>query len=300
MSADRKNFHAILWMLLSTFTAAIMVALIRYATDFMHPFQVVFFRNFFSVLIFLPLLATGMRVKFKTSQFKLYFYRGSGGTIAMLLWFYGLSVIPLPMAVSLSFTVPIIIAILSIILLNEKYGWHRWAALITGFIGTLIILRPGTEAFDMQSFFVIGATFFWAMSSILIKKLVAFDHPIVVTFYSTLLMAIFSLPFMLPFWQPMELSTIGLAIAIAAIANIFQIALAKSFDGVDFAVVMPFDYMRLIFTAIIAYIWFDETIDGWTAIGSAVIVASTAYAAWRTKKQGKKSKIQPMQAGIRL
>jgi len=278
-------------MLASCLSAGVMVNLIRYVSTDVNTYQIVFFRNFFALLLFLPWLFFGGIKKIKTNRMNIYFLRGAVGICAMTLWFHSLSIIPLTVSTALSFTVPLFVAVMSAFFFGEKYGPHRIAALIVGFIGTLIILRPGTEDFNMNSLFVLGATIFWAISSIIIKSASSTDSPGVISFYAVLFMTPFSVPLAYLHWEEISMVSIYWLLALAFISNIFQVCLSIAISSTDFRVILPFDFTRLIFVAIIAYFAFDEIIDMWTSIGALVIMASAVYASYRESLKQKNKRL---------
>lgn len=273
-----KYLRGVIWMLLSCLTAAIMVNIVRYLSFSMHPFAIVFYRNAFSLLLFLPWFLRKGRKVLKTSRIKIYFMRGFIGLSAMFLWFYSLTVVPLAMATALSFTAPLLSVILAIYFMKEKSDNHKWAALIVGFIGTLIILRPGTEDFNPHAMIVLCATIFWALSGLIIKSLTRTDSPWMVAFYMVLVMTPMSFPFALNYIDPLTLKDIAWLFALGLIGNIFQIAISYAIWLSDFSSIMPFDFTRLIFVAIISYFAFGEVVDLWTLIGAIVIMCSAVYA----------------------
>ncbi len=275
-------------MLASCFTGAMMINLVRYISEAfeMHTFLIVFYRNAFALLLFLPWLArTGVHIFdlsiLKTRRMKLYLWRAIAGLTAMYFWFYSLAVIPLSTATALSFTAPLFTAFLAVILLGERYGVHRWAALAAGFIGTIVVLRPGMEDFDFNALWTLVAAIFWAISSLLIKSLTSTEKPALVAFYMVLMMTPASLPMAIPYFEPLTFEILLWLIVLGLISNIFQICLTSAFASTDLVVVQPFDFTRLIFVSAIAYFVFGEVIDGYTLIGAAIIMASAVYAAYR-------------------
>lgn len=140
--------QAVLWMVLSTAIFATGNILIRHATSEVHPFQVAFFRNAFSLLCLLPLVA-GTGLTLRTNRLGLYLSRSATSLCAMLTWFYGLSVVPLADATALAFTLPLFATIGAALFLGETVRLRRWIAVVVGFVGVLIILRPGAGSLTM-------------------------------------------------------------------------------------------------------------------------------------------------------
>lgn len=164
---------------------------------------------------------------------------------------------------------------------------HRMLGLGLGFVGVLVVMRPGFEGFNPLSMIVIFSAVFWAISGIVIKTLLRTEKPIVITFYMTIFMTIFSAPFAYAFWGDPSAEDFIWVFGIALTSNILQYTLAKSLSMVDITFTLPFDFSRLIYTSIIAYFAFGEVLDIPATIGAVIIIFSailTAYHESRTRK----------------
>jgi drug/metabolite transporter (DMT)-like permease len=193
MEDNKSNIvlQAILWALLSSFASGIMVNLVRLASETVSIPQIIFVRNFFAFTIFIPFILYKGVNSIKTEKLNLHILRSITGVIAMMLFFYGISKMNLSLVTAISFTAPLIAAIFAYMAFNDKPGIHRIIALIIGFIGALIVIRPGFEDFDPLSLVVLLSAVFWAGSSILIKKLSNTDSAFSITFYMTIFMMVF-------------------------------------------------------------------------------------------------------------
>jgi drug/metabolite transporter (DMT)-like permease len=281
---NTSNLRAISWNLLSCLFLAVMMCIVRYLSqEGVATFQIVFFRNFFSVMFFLPFMLRRRKTLFNTKRVKLHLVRGINGQVCMIVWFYAIAMVPLSLAVSFSFSVPLIVALLSIPIFGERYGIHRWSALIIGFLGTLVILRPAIDNFNWGIIVLIASCFGFAFSSILIKMLSKTEPPSIIAFYLALMGIPISLPFALYYWQPLELHHWFWLLILGGTAIISQTSLARSFAMADFAVLLPFDFSRLIFVSVIAYFAFNEVPDFWSIVGGLIIMLSTIYTAYRAR-----------------
>jgi len=295
MEQHRK---AIIWMILACLGASIMVAIIGHLTraePAMHPFQVVFLRNIFALIFFMPWIIKIWRrqnnfVHLKTTQIKLHAIRVVLGLIAMYFWFFSLAVVPHPTAVALSFTSPLITAVLAVFLLQDRFGWHKGVALVCGFVGAIVILRPGMEGFNQYGWMVLVAAALWSGVGIIIKRLTLKDSPQLVAFYMVLVGIPLTLPLAIIYWQPVSLVTWGWVLLLGFVSVEFQVAMNKAFSLAPFSVILPFDFTRLIFTSILSYFLFSELIDLWTFVGAVLIMASAVYATWRQAKKDKQAK----------
>ncbi len=280
-----SNTQGILWMLLSCFWFAVMAAIIRYLTPHMNPFEMVFIRNVFALLCSIPWAIRAGALSKKPQSWDLYFYRTISGIGGMYLLFYALSVIPAPQAIALTFTVPLITTLFAILFLGEKVGFHRWTAMFIGFVGVLVILRPGSNSFHYYSLLVVATTICWAMSNIIIKKMTDADHPQTIIFIMAILMVPVSLPVAIYVWKTPDMHQLLWLFALGVASNQAQNCMITAYTKTDVNVVQPFDFSRLVFISIIAYIFFNEVIDLWTAIGALIIFSSSMYVIHKDRKE---------------
>ncbi|MGI9520331.1 MAG: DMT family transporter [Hyphomicrobiaceae bacterium] len=273
--------RGITMMVISTVFFASMHAAIRYIAFELHPFQIAFFRNFFGLLIFLPIaLRMGFGV-FHTTRLGLHVVRSILNIGAMLAFFTALSITPIAKVTALSFTSPIFMAVLSVLILGERMRVRRWVATICGFIGTLIILRPGVEALDFGSILVVGSASVWAFTMIVIKFLARTESSVTITAYMNVFLSLLSLVPAIFTWQQPSLEA-WLWLAFIGIAGTLgQLTLAESLKQTEATAVMPFDFLKLVWAAFLGYLLFAEIPTLYTWTGAAIIFASGLYIAYR-------------------
>ncbi len=284
--------QAMLWMLLACFTTSILVSIVKHLAESLPIFEILFFRNGLALLFLMPwAVNTGLGSVVRSQHWRLYVKRGAAGIFGMGLWWQALATLEMPLAVSLSFTAPLITALLSILIFGEKYGVHRWSALLIGFAGTLVILRPGTESFDSMMLLVIVAASFWSLSGIITKQLTNHGESTrKITFHFVLFLTPASLPFALLDWTWPTAEEWLWLLALGFAANAFQLCLSRAISLADFAVILPIDYTRLLFATIFAYYFWQETIDLWTVVGSILVMAGAVYTAWRERMHRRRKK----------
>lgn len=284
------EMQGIIYMICGAFWFTTMTAIVRHISADIHPFQVVFFRNAFALLLLLPwALRIGLK-SLNTTRMGLYVWRGCNGFVAMLLWFSALSILPLPTAISLSFTAPLFTVLAAMFFLKEKVGWHRLTALVIGFLGTLVILRPGGEGFHYAFLLALIASALWAISNIIIKRLTTTESPNSIVFYMVLIMTPISLPFALYHWESLSLVQYGWLLLLAFVSNKAQMSISHAYGKADMSILQPFDFFRLVFASFIAYFAFGEIIDRWTLIGAVVIMTSTVYITHREARIKRRQK----------
>lgn len=281
--------RGILWMLLSCFGASVMMAIVRHLSTELPSTLIVFYRNFFCIIWFLPWLVYTRARHIRTSRWKLYGLRGLLGMVAMQLWFYSLATVELPLAVALSFTSPLITALLAVVLFKEKGGPAVWGALGVGFIGAVVILRPGFESFNPQAIWVMVTAAIWSTSGVIIKSLSRTDSPVAITCFMGLVMAPLSLPIALYHWQWVEdPALIFWLAALGAVSNLFQIAMSYAIATTDLVHILPYDFSRLVFVSLIAWPVFGETLDVVTVTGAVIILASAVFATRYESRRAKR------------
>lgn len=280
----RETLIGMSFMLVSTFCFAALTIAINHMPESMNSIEIVFWRNLFSVLILLPIIKLTNACELRTDYGKQHFSRALIGVAGMHLWFYALTVMPANEATALSFTAPLFTTIIAVIFLKEAIGKHRITALIVGFCGVLIILRPSVDAgMQPEALLILLATVLWGAAGVMVKSLSAKEPVIKIMFFMNLLMTVLTVPLMIPYFR---LPTAEHVMPLAGVTFFGLVAhyyLVTAFSRVDVVKLMPLDFTRLIFTAILAYFILDETLDMWDGVGAAVIMVSSVYIAWREK-----------------
>lgn len=277
------TLRGIIYMSASTVGFAVMHTLIRYVSTELHPFQIAFLRNLFGMLIFIPMLVRHGTAPFKTNRLPLHTLRGVINIVAMFAFFTALSIAPLARVTALSFSAPIFTAVLSVFILGERFRLHRWSAILLGFTGTLVILRPGIIAMDLGSTLVLSSAFLWGITMIVIKVLSRTDSAMTITSYMNVMLAFFAFLPALWVWRTPPLETWGWLVVIGLSGTLAQLALTQALKEGETTVVLPFDFLKLIWVSIFGFWLFGELADLWTWIGAAIIIASAFYMAHREK-----------------
>lgn len=263
------------------FCFAVMNCFISYLAGSMHSMFLVFMRNLFAICLMIPWVLQHGTGALRTTRMRQHFWRAGVGIIAMELWFWSLSILPVGQATALSFTTPIFVTVCAILLFGERAGIRRWSAILIGFAGVLVIIRPGFGIPVSGAAIVLASSAMMAIASLLVKTLSKTEEPGVIVFYMSLFMTVFSLPPAIPHFEPLNWIEIGGVFSIALFSTLAHFCLVRAYRLADMVVLMPFDFTRLVFTAGLAYVAFGEMLDSWTVIGAAVIVSSSVYIAYR-------------------
>ena len=276
-----SNQRGAFFMAIAAMIAAIMHSQVRGLSQHIHPFEIAFFRNFTALLFVLPFLVNQGRSAWKCKRHGLMIIRSVAGVGALLTYFYGLSFVPVADATAISFSVVIFAAIGARLFLKERLGFRRCAAIIVGLFGTLIILRPGFQLIGEGVISLLVSTLLWASAWLMVKVLARKDLSITIVFYSSLYFFLFSLPFALWVWTWPTWFEFGQLVLIGVLAALGMLCTTESLKLGETAVVMPFDFTRLIWAAAIGYLFFGEFPDFWTWIGGVILFGSTVYITYR-------------------
>lgn len=278
-TALAPSVQGALWMSAGAGFFAVMINLVRHLTDHFDPLQVVFFRNAFGLLAVTPWLYRQGITALRTQRLHLHLCRALVGITAMVLWFFTLSLMPLAEATALSFTAPIFTSVLAVIFLQELMQRHRWIAIGLGFLGALIIIRPGLAAINPVALLAIVTAIVWGSGTVLLKYMSRSETTSAIVIYLPLLLTPLSLVPATLVWEWPTLELWGVAVLFGAVGTAGHVCLTRALTISDATSVMPFDYLRLPFVAIIAYVAFGEVADLWVWLGGGLIAGSAIYAA---------------------
>lgn len=276
-------------MTAASFLFAVMNGAIRLLADGwgnpagegLHPFQIAFLRNLFALGFMVPWLLHHGHAALRTSRLQMHLWRSAVGLVAMLTWFSAVAYLPLAEAVALNFTAPLFATAGAALILGETVRARRWSATGVGFLGMLIILRPGfTEITPLMTLPVIAAGFM-ACSVLIVKSLSRTEAPAAIVLYMNLLLTPLSLVPAAFVWRWPTATEWILGLFIGLCAALAHNAFTRAFQAADASAVLPFDYARLPFVAAIGYLLFAEVPDSWTWVGAAVIAGAAIYIAQR-------------------
>jgi drug/metabolite transporter (DMT)-like permease len=265
----------------TTIAMALFGALAAFARAAMnaglHPFEVVFLRNLLATLMLSPLLFWRGTSLLRSSQLSLYGLRVLVSLFSMLAWFYALALIPIGEVTAISFLAPVFGTLGAILLLGERVRLRRWTAILVGFLGAMIILRPGMAPLGLGQACAVFNAMSIGIVAVMIKQLTAVDDPDKIVFLTNLMLTPLSLgPALLVWtWPTPEALLPVLGLGLTAVLG--HIALVRGYAATDASLAMTFEFSRLPFSVAVAYLAFGETIDAWTWVGAAIIFASAVY-----------------------
>ena len=258
-----------------------MGTFIKLAQEELNVFTTGFLRFFFGFLIIIPyILKTKFKV-FNTSNLKIHILRSALNLPAMLLGFAALAILPLEKITAIHFVVPLLVTILAVIFLKEKIYLYRSLALIIGFLGVLIILRPGIVDTSIGIYMALTSSLIWSVVIILTKKVSKYDSAITILSHQYLYMSLFSLPLVIYFWDLPNLKTIIFILCAAMSGTILHIALNHAYKLVDVSMTQPYSFLGLVVSSVIGYFVFSDKPDLYTWLGASVIFCGVILISYR-------------------
>jgi drug/metabolite transporter (DMT)-like permease len=282
-----RPIRAILLMNCAVLLFTVMDAMVKGISNHYPTGQIIFCRNFFAFPAILIFLWKSGGLSFRTKHPLGHLLRGLFGVGSMYCYFLSYRLLPLSDAVALSLSSPIFMTIMAIPLLGEKVGVRRWAAVFVGFLGVLIMTRPGSGIFAVAALVPLIAAVFYDLAMVTVRKMTQERSGTVVFYFSLLasLAGLATIPFGRPEWAEYGLSPwiwpdgrdLAILIVIGVIGGISQILLTNAFRMAPMAVVAPFDYAALVYAFILGYFCFGEVPDAYLITGGLTVVASGIY-----------------------
>ncbi len=284
---------AVLLMTLSAATTAAGNTLIRALGDIgIHPFEIAFFRCAFGFATVALVVLWQERAWPRTEAVKPLALSGLCHFIAMVCFFTGVTLVPLNESAALTFASPLFGTIGAALFLGETVRARRWAAIVVGFIGVLIVLRPGAVPFSLGAGLVLFSTMSFAGVTVLVKKMSGTERTATVVFYQSLIVMLATLPLAVWVWTtPTVLNFVALA-ALGILSTLGWLCFTRAFALADASAILPLEFTRLPFVALLAYIVLGEVPDTWVWLGAAVIFGSTLYIAHREHASHRRDQIQ--------
>jgi drug/metabolite transporter (DMT)-like permease len=278
-----KPLIAISLMVISGLFFVLMHSAVKYLSTEVHIFEIAFFRCALVIFVLCPIILQQGKSVLVTGQPKIQFLRITTNSVAMLCFFYGISSTPLAQLTTLGFTVPIFTTILAVVFMKEKIRLRRTSALIIGFIGTLIVIRPDISI-ELGAVLIIFSSFLWSVCLIYIKKLTETDSAITISLYFGIGMIPATFIMAFPVFEMIDLRQFLILIFIAITGTLAQTIMNFAFEKGELALLLPFDFLRLIWSVLIGYALFAEEPEITLWIGGFLIIGSTSYIAWRESK----------------
>ena len=299
------NRRAALWLLASATLFTFTGVLVKWLGQTLHPFEISFFRALVALAVILPILARtgGLLAGIKTQIPLLQLTRGVVGSVAMFLGFYAIVALPLAEAQAISFSRNLFLVPLAAFFLSEVIGVRRAVAAGVGFIGVIIMLRPGMGenslglVLSLGAMAALGHAFLVALATVLVNIASRYDGPVTLMFYTnTVSLSLIAVPTYFV-WQTPTWTELAMLVAMGVLATISHNCFIRAFALGEASAIAPVDYSRLVFAALAGWVIFADVPDVYTILGASIIVASSFYIIRReaqaSKKEPQASKKEP-------
>ncbi len=279
--------HGMLLMLVAVSLLPVMDGIAKELATRYPVLQVTWGRYVFTLGCILPqLLLRHRRALVRIPQPRLQLVRGLAQVLATFLFFLTLTFLPLADTVALAFLYPLIVTALAPFVLGEQVGWRRYAAVVAGFLGALVIIRPGLEVFQPASVFGLGIGFAFALYILLTRKLRGQTPPLVTLGWGAAIGVVvtsLAVPFV---FVPMAWADWLALLLVGLLAAAAHQCIIRAFETAPAAVLSPLGYAEILMAVLIGYLWFGDFPDGFTWAGIAIIAGAGLYVGWRERRAG--------------
>ena len=276
-----KNIQAILLALIASFCAVLMSVFLKLGQQDANVFTVGFMRFFFGFLIILPFIIKSRFKIYNTANLKLHISRSIINVPMMILGFAALMYIPLEQIKAIGFLSPILVVILSVIFLKEKIYLIRTFSLVLGFIGTLIILRPGIIEINIGVYMVLLSGLLWSTVIIITKFMSKTDSAITILTYQYTFVSLFTLPLAIIYWSNPTVTSIFYSFLAAIVGTVLHLCINNSYKLADLSIIQPVWFTQLIFASLLGFIIFGSLPDAFTWIGAILVFSSVLIITYR-------------------
>ena len=276
-----KNFKAILLALIASFCAVLMSVFLKLAQEDSNVFTIGFLRFFFGLLLITPIIIQSNFKIYNTINFKLHILRCIINVPMMIFGFAALTYIPLEQIKAIGFLSPILVVILSVIFLGERIYLIRTFSLILGFIGTLIILRPGFIEINIGVYMVLASALLWSCVIIITKFMSKNDSAMTILTFQYTFVTLFTFPLAIIYWNnPSFISLIYILLA-AVVGTVLHLCINNAYKLSDLSIIQPVWFTQLVFASFLGFIIFGSLPDFFTWIGAILVFISVLIITYR-------------------
>ena len=276
-----KNFKAIMLALIASFCAVLMSVFLKLAQEDSNVFTVGFLRFFFGLLLITPIIIQSNFKIYNTINFKLHILRCIINVPMMIFGFAALTYIPLEQIKAIGFLSPILVVILSVIFLGERIYLIRTFSLILGFIGTLIILRPGFIEINVGVYMVLASALLWSCVIIITKFMSKNDSAMTILTFQYTFVTLFTLPLAIIYWDNPSFISLIYTFLAAIVGTVLHLCINNAYKLSDLSIIQPVWFTQLVFASFLGFIIFGSLPDFFTWIGAILVFISVLIITYR-------------------
>ncbi|MBO9435787.1 DMT family transporter [Ruegeria sp. R13_0] len=280
-SAPSRPVVGMFWMFAAGLAFVVMTALVKSLGSTMDPIQAAFLRYVLGLVFLLPALRSILATRLSKRDLSLFGLRGVIHGVAVMLWFYAMTRIPLAEVTAMNYMTPVYVTLGAALFLGEKLAFRRLAAILVALIGVLIILRPGFREVSSGHLAMLGTALTLGGSYLLAKLLVRDIPPSVVVAHLSIWVTLALIPFAIAVWSPPTLRDIGVLFLVASFATAGHYFMTLALQAAPVAVTQPVTFLQLIWATIVGALVFHESVDIWVVAGGTLILTAVSFISWR-------------------
>ncbi len=285
--------QGVCWMILTSFLFVGMTGIVRHLGSNLPAIEAAFIRYILGLLLILPVVLYNWPGRISSLAIKLYSFRGLVHGVGVMLWFYAMARIPIAEVTAIGYVSPIFVTIGAALFLGEKLRLRRMVGILIGFLGTLIILRPGFQEVNLGQLAQLCAAPLFAVSFLTAKKLTDTQNPTMIVGMLSLGCTITLLPGAIMQWRTPTQEEFGWLALAAVVATCGHVTLTKAFQAAPITVTQPLGFLQLVWAAILGIVVFGEALDPFVLAGGTLIIAATTYISHRELQASRKAKLVP-------
>ena len=276
-----KKFKAIILALIASFCAVLMSVFLKLAQEDSNVFTIGFLRFFFGLLLITPIIIQSSFKIYNTINFKLHILRCIINVPMMIFGFAALTYIPLEQIKAIGFLSPILVVILSVIFLGERIYLIRTFSLILGFIGTLIILRPGFIEINIGVYMVLASALLWSCVIIITKFMSKNDSAMTILTFQYTFVTLFTLPLAIIYWNNPSFISLIYTLLAAIVGTVLHLCINNAYKLSDLSIIQPVWFTQLVFASFLGFVIFGSLPDFFTWIGAILVFISVLIITYR-------------------
>ncbi|MEX3008414.1 DMT family transporter [Hoeflea sp. TYP-13] len=271
----------IAWMVATSVCFVAVTGIVRYIGTDIPAVEAAFIRYAFGVLMFVPMLGPIIKKPPSLASMRIYALRGLVHGIAVILWFFAMARIPIAEVTALGYTAPIFVTIGAAIFFREKLHFRRVAAVVVGFAGTMVILRPGFHEIASGQIAQLAAAPLFAASFLFAKRLTQDEDPVVIVIMLSIFCTLVLLPGAVLNWSNPSLGEIFWLAVTAIVATIGHYTMTRALRAAPLTVTQPVSFLQLVWATALGIVIFGEPMDPFVLIGGGIVVAAITFISHR-------------------
>ncbi|NSX56541.1 DMT family transporter [Parasulfitobacter algicola] len=292
-SAASRPLAGIFWMLVTGILFVAVTAVVKHLDGAVPAAQAAFLRYLLGLVFILPMIRPILRARLTKRQFKLFGIRGIVHTLAVMLWFYAMSQIPIAEVTAMNYLSPVYVTIGAALFLGEKLALRRIIAVCVALLGVLIILRPGFREIETGHLAMLGTAVLFAGGYLIAKQMSSEVNPVVIVGMLSLIVTVGLLPFAAAVWVTPTMTQLAWLFLVACFATAGHYTMTLAFAAAPLTVTQPVTFLQLVWATLLGFFLFSEEIDILTVLGGTIILASVVFISWREAKLKRKA-VTPM------